>query len=80
MNNRDLAGRVFLANPDLRLIDIPDRAALGAGERVRHAEMAQAIKDARREYRARSVGVTPGCGNVVRHVAARRRATSAHPR
>ena len=65
MNNRDLAGRVFPANPDLRLIDIPDRAALGTGERASHAELAQAINDARREYRAqrgrhRAVGTWSG--------------------
>lgn len=52
MNSSNIARRAFLANPELRLIDIPDQAALGTGERVSHAELAQAINDARREYRA----------------------------
>ncbi len=55
MNDSNLARRAFLANPELRLIDIPDQAALGTGERVSHAEMAEAIKDAQREYRAQRV-------------------------
>jgi len=55
MNSNSIARRAFLVNPDLRLIDIPDQAALGTGERVSHAEMARAIKDAQRECRAQRV-------------------------
>lgn len=55
MNSNSIARRAILVNPELRLIDIPDQAALGTVACVSHAEMARAIKDSQREYRAQRV-------------------------
>jgi hypothetical protein len=52
MKISEIERRAFIANPELRLIDIPEQAASTAGEKVSHAELAQAIKLAQQEYRA----------------------------
>jgi len=52
MRISDTERRAFVANPELRLIDIPEQAALTAGEKVSHAELAEAVKQAQQEYRA----------------------------
>ncbi len=58
MKISELERREFLANPELRLVDIPEEAVVLArraghdGQKVSHTEMAQAIKAAQKEYRA----------------------------
>ena len=53
MKISDIERREFLANPELRLIDIPEQAALLAGGiTVSHEELTAAVKSAQQEYRA----------------------------
>jgi hypothetical protein len=52
MRVSEIERRAFIANPELRLIDIPEQAASNVGGKVSHAELAQAIKLAQQEYRA----------------------------
>lgn len=52
MKTSDIARRSFLANPELRLIDIPKLAAQRSGVTVTHGELAEAVKAGRAEYRA----------------------------
>jgi hypothetical protein len=52
MKISEIERRAFVANPELRLIDIPKQAAFTAGEEVSHADLTKAIKQAQKEYRA----------------------------
>ncbi len=55
MKISDIERREFLANPELRLVDIPEQAALLAGGiTLSHDELVAAVKDAQKEYRAKN--------------------------
>jgi hypothetical protein len=55
MKITDIERREFLADPELRLVDIPEQAALLAGGiTLSHDELAAAVKDAQKEYRAKN--------------------------
>lgn len=53
MKITEIERRAFLADPELRLIDIPDQAALTSkGATYSHDEIADAVAESRREYRS----------------------------
>ena len=53
MKITEIERRAFLADPELQLIDIPDQAVLTSGSiTYTHDEIAEAVAEARREYRA----------------------------
>jgi len=55
MKISDIERREFLADPELRLVDIPEQAALLAGGiTLSHDELAAAVKGAQQEYRAKN--------------------------
>ncbi len=55
MKITDIERREFLADPELRLVDIPEQAALLSGViTVSHDELATAVKGAQKEYRAKN--------------------------
>lgn len=55
MKITDIERREFLADPELRLVDIPEQAVLLAGgSTLSHDELAAAVKGAQEEYRAKN--------------------------
>lgn len=55
MKITDIERRDFLADPELRLVDIPEQAVLlSGGSTVSHDELTAAGKGAQEEYRAKN--------------------------